>query len=155
MPGPNNLTTFILSFIIWPGLIYSSVYTYIGITIVILYTIALVYLSLGSTNITTNNTEILITHIGNNTGALPYLSCHTDQTNLISTGMGEWYYPNGSVIQELEAAGESFYRGRHDQTVNLHRRQELNPLSPTGSFCCVVPSALGEQTFCVNIGIHV
>ena len=27
-----------------------------------------------------------------------------------------------------------------------------NPLSPTGSFCCVIPTTRGETTFCVNIG---
>ena len=78
--------------------------------------------------------------------------------NFFSTGVGEWYYPNGSVVQEKvesENAGESFYRGRNEQTVNLHRRQELDPLSPTGSYCCVIASTLGEQTFCVNIGIRV
>ena len=123
-----------------------------------------VYLSLGSTIITTNNTEVLITHIGENVASS--LNCHTDLTaccrNSDTGGQGprgEWYYPDGSVVQNNAAsmaAGEGFYRIRNDpQVVRLNRRHYGVPspaLSPTGSYCCVIPTTKGEMTFCANIG---
>ena len=66
-----------------------------------------VYLTLGSgPRITTNNTEILITGIGEDVfGVLPSLTCHTDLTaccrSIDNNGMGslgQWMYPDGSVI---------------------------------------------------------
>ena len=126
--------------------------------------IATVYLSLGSTIFTTNNTEILISDIGENApGGLPSLTCHTDLTEccrLIDTGSqggrGEWYSPDGRMVQRNYGsivAGEDFYRVRNaPQVVRLARRDSSNPLSPTGSYCCVIPTTKGEMTFCANIG---
>ena len=120
-----------------------------------------VYLSLGSTTITTNNTEVLITDIGEDgVGRLPSLTCHTDLTECcrnIETGMGgmgEWYYPDGRVIPN-QAAGEGFYRVRNaPQVVRLARREAstIPALSPTGTYCCVIPTTGGEMTFCANLG---
>ena len=122
-----------------------------------------VYLSLGSTVITTNNTEVLITDIGEDTpGELPSLTCHTDLTECCRNsdtggqgGRGEWYYPDGRALQNYAvsmAAGESFYRVRNaPQVIRLARRRRN--LSPTGSYCCVIPTTGGEMTFCANIGI--
>ena len=121
------------------------------------------YLSLGSKNITTNNSEILITDIGEDApfGGLPSLTCHTDLTECCRNvdtggqgGRGEWYYPDGRVVQNnanSTAARESFYRVRNaPQVVRLARRS--TSLSPTGSYCCVIPTNGGERTFCANIG---
>ncbi|XP_064386689.1 sushi, von Willebrand factor type A, EGF and pentraxin domain-containing protein 1-like [Halichondria panicea] len=69
-----------------------------------------VYLSLGygSTNITTNNTEIPITDIGEDAaGGLPSLTCYTDLTaycrsnaeNNGNGGLGQWTYPDGTLVQ--------------------------------------------------------
>ena len=119
-----------------------------------------VYFSLGSTNITTNNSEILITDIGEDVpGGLPSLTCHTDLTECCRNpdtrgqgGRGEWYYPDGRTVPN-QAANEDFYRVRNaPQVVRLSRRQRSNPLSPTGSYCCVVPTTRGEMTFCANTG---
>ena len=76
-----------------------------------------VYLSLGSIMITTNNTEVLITDIGEDiSGGLPSLTCHTDlveccrnsdNNNMGSLG-GEWYYPDGSVVPNSAAAWRGF-----------------------------------------------
>ena len=122
-----------------------------------------VYLSLGSTNITTNNTEVLITDIGeDHPGGLSRLTCHTDLTECCRNsdtggqgGRGEWYYPDGRTVQNYAvsmAAGEGFYRVRNaPQVVRLARRDASNPLSPTGSYCCVIPTTRGEMTFCANI----
>ncbi len=62
--------------------------------------------------ITTNNTEILITDIGEEAqGGLPSLTCRTDLTACCrgmetgSGGVGQWTYPDGSVI--LNNAGST------------------------------------------------
>ncbi len=66
-----------------------------------------VYLTLGSgPNITTDNTEILITAIGQTAdGDLPPLTCHTDLTTCCRSsdnngmgGQGQWRFPDGSVL---------------------------------------------------------
>ncbi len=126
-----------------------------------------VYLSLGSTNITTNNTEILITDIGEDAeGGLPSLTCHTDLTQCCSghpdnngnAGLGQWTYPNGSLILNnggSTTAEEYFYFMRNaPQTIRLAHRRSINPppLSPTGSYCCTIPTTGGEMTLCVNLG---
>ena len=103
---------------------------------------------------------ILASDIGQN--ASSRLSCHTDLESCCRSSdtedlepLGEWYYPDGRVVQNKDGAknsSETFYRGRNLQTVNLLNRQELNSMSPTGSYCCVVPTAGGELvTFCASI----
>ncbi len=121
-------------------------------------------LSLGSSIITTNNTEILITDIGENAlEGLPSLSCHTDLTTCCrkrdsggSGGLGQWTYPNGSLLlNNLNSrdAGEQLYFVRNaPQLIRLARHKRNNPLSPTGSYCCTVPTSAGEVTFCAIIG---
>ena len=121
-----------------------------------------VYLSLGPTNITTNNTEVLITDIGEDApGGLPSLTCHTDLTECCRIGdtgglgkWGEWYYSDGRMVPQ-QGAKEDFYRVRNaPQVVRLARRDSINPpvLTPTGSYCCIIPTTGGEMTFCANIG---
>ena len=123
-----------------------------------------VYLTLGSTIITTNNTEVLITDIGENApGGLPSLTCHTNLTQCcrnIDTGgqggRGEWYYPDGRVVPN-HAAFEGFYRVRNAPQVARLARRIAEPgvtftLSPTGTYCCVIPTTEGEMTFCANLG---
>ncbi len=126
-----------------------------------------VTLSLGSGPvITINNTEILITDIGEGAGGgLPSLTCNTIYTNCCrnfaeNNGMGplgQWTYPNGNVILQNSGstnAGQQFYITRNAaQIIRLSRRQDNNPLTPTGSYCCTVPTSAGiEMTFCVNLG---
>ncbi len=123
-----------------------------------------VYLSSGSTNITINNkTEILITDIRED-GSLPSLTCHTDLTaccrsvadNNGSGALGQWTYPNGSVILRngpSATAGQQFYILRNaPQLIRLNHREANNPLTPTGSYCCTVPTNGGEMTLCANLG---
>lgn len=118
----------------------------------------------GESIVNTNNTEILIGDIGesNREG----LFCHTDlltccriadNVNGSGNGQGEWFYPNGSVInRELIALtnGEGFYSQRREQSVRLDRFQATNVLSPTGSFCCTVPTTVGDTIFCANLGMR-
>ena len=64
------------------------------------------YLTLRSGPSTTNNTEILITAIGEGAvGGLPSLTCHTDLTTCCRSAenngmgpLGQWTYPDGSVV---------------------------------------------------------
>ena len=120
---------------------------------------------MGSTKITTNNTEVLITDIGEDgSGGLPSLTCHTDLTtccrngdnnNMGSLG-GEWYYPDGRVVPN-SAAGEGFYRIRNaPQVARLARRIAglgiTLTFGPTGTYCCVIPTSGGELTFCAELG---
>ena len=128
------------------------------------YTSLIVYLSLGSTIITSNNTEVLITDIGEEAfGYLPSLTCHTDLTECCRNsdtggqgGRGAWYYPDGRTLQNNEgsmAAGERFYFVRNDpQLIRLARRDAINPFSPTGFYCCVIPTTAGGMTFCAKLG---
>ena len=119
-------------------------------------------MSLGTEIITTNNTDILITAIGENvTGGLSHLICHTDlvgccrANHTIGAGsVGEWLYPNGTVVPN-DTAEWDFYSGRNDvQVVSLSRRiyNETAAISPVGLYCCVIPTTTGEQTFCANLG---
>ncbi|XP_064386390.1 sushi, von Willebrand factor type A, EGF and pentraxin domain-containing protein 1-like [Halichondria panicea] len=122
-----------------------------------------VYLTLGSgPSITTNNTEILITDIGEDAG-LPSLTCHTDFTTCCRSvadnngngALGQWTYPDGSVILGNGAsatAGQQFYSVRGaPQVIRLARRETTNPLTRTGSYCCTVPTTGGEMTLCANL----
>ncbi len=112
--------------------------------------------------ITTNNTEILITTIGVDNSyydGLPPLICHTDLTtccrNVDNNGMGgqgQWTYPDGSVILNDGGSTKQFYINRNaPQLIRLNRRV-TNPLTPTGSYCCTVPTTGGETTICANLG---
>ncbi|XP_064386674.1 sushi, von Willebrand factor type A, EGF and pentraxin domain-containing protein 1-like [Halichondria panicea] len=120
-----------------------------------------VYLSSGSTKIN-NKTEIIITDIGED-GGLPSLTCHTDLTTCCRSmtdnngngSLGQWMYPTGSVILgngASLAAGQKFYVKRNaPQLIKLNRREINNPLTPTGSYCCTVPTTGGEITLCANL----
>ncbi len=123
-----------------------------------------VYLTLGSgPNITTNNTEILIIDIGEG-GGLPSLTCHTDLTaccrsiadNNGNGALGQWTFPDRSMILKKGAsmtAGQQFYIVKStSQVINLARREANNPLTPTGSYCCTVPTTGVKMTLCANLG---
>ncbi len=108
------------------------------------------------------DTEILITSIGEDADSL--LTCHTDlvaccRSMVDNNGMGplgQWTYPDGSVLLGNGAsmtAGQQFYVIRDAaQLIRLARRETTNPLTPTGSYCCTVPTSGGDMTLCVNLG---
>ncbi len=120
-----------------------------------------VFLSLsGSTNLS-NNTEILITDIGEDTdGGLPSLTCHTDLTACCrgadhsgDGGLGQWTYPGGELLPKKSKVitNDNFYFVRNaPKLIRLARIN--NPLSPTGSYCCTVPTTRGDMTLCANLG---
>ena len=83
--------------------------------------------------------------------------------------MGEWFYPNGSLVGENDhidlqgfypngsLVGENdhidlqgFYKSRGTAKVQLSRREGIT--SPTGKFCCQVPNANNTSiSICVNL----
>ena len=84
-----------------------------------------------------NNSVLLLNDIGQfSTGSAILFT--TNRSPCCSTnGIGEWYYPNGSLVPN-NAAGQGFFRTRgKNQTIYLNRRN--NAQSPTGSFCCELP----------------
>ena len=50
--------------------------------------------------------------------------------------------------------GQQFYIVRDArQVIVLNRRvSPNNPLTPTGSYCCTVPTTGGDMTLCANLG---
>ena len=90
-----------------------------------------------------NNSEISITLIGEE--ADKALLCTTDlyqfyhETNNTLDNIGQWYFPNGSII---ETNGHIFV-SRGLDVVRLHRRN--NVTMPTGMFVCEIPDASGTN----------
>ncbi len=99
--------------------------------------------------------EIPITAVGEY-AICPQLICHSDLTN--GGLLGQWRYPDGSMILTYVnsvAAGQDFYVYTDDinpHSIGLNRRELVNPLTPTGSYCCTVPTTGGEMTLCANLG---
>ena len=119
-----------------------------------------VYLSLGTVNpmITTNNSKILITAIGEDIHVLPVLTCHTDlvaccrgsDTGTVS--MGNWFNPIGDMLLNKDGGGDFYIRRNDAQLIRLSRRIPPGATSPVGLYCCVIPTTMGEMTFCANLG---
>ena len=132
---------------------------YLHLITIYLSSLGPVYLSLGTVNpmITTNNTNILITTIGEDVDSLPVLTCHTDLVECCrgsdhpgTGGLGNWFNPNGDMLTN-EGDGGDFYIRRNDaQLIRLNRRRSAT--SPVGLYCCVIPTTIGEQIFCANLG---
>ena len=113
----------------------------------------------------TNNSDIFINEIGetDHISLIPTqnnaLQCVTDRIPCcqFSPRVGEWYFPNGTVIPGLIDHGLVLYRnrGRDDGTVNLNYNNSTLPaLTPTGLFCCVLPDMDNEnQRLCANLDI--
>ncbi len=130
--------------------------------------ILVVYLTLGPTTITTDNTEVGIIDIAittkkkaNETSSY-LLTCHTDDTtccrgsDIGSTGTkGKWTYPNGTKVPGFSAKNNFFAVRTAPRQISLARTEGvmLPPLSPNGSFCCTVPTTGGVMmTLCANLG---
>ena len=115
-----------------------------------------VYLSLKGT-IYPNNSDIIITEIGQTYPSNEGLQCVTDRMPCCREDIlaGSWYYPNDGGIVLARVWGTAFYRSRgNDGTVNLNRVSN-DVVMPTGRFCCVVPDTTSQNvTLCVNLGQH-
>ena len=108
-----------------------------------------VYFSIQSREVS-NNSYLLITDIGE--GDCGALFCFTDNTLCCSdtrTGLGQWFYPNGSLIG-TKSDGQNFYVDRGPSVIRLNRRN--NATSISGQFCCKVPDAASVSiSVCVNV----
>ena len=85
-----------------------------------------VYLSLSSANYLTGLSDIPLSSIGEGRGSS--LICHTDSRTCcgqldtgVEGGVGEWYYPNGSVIS-ADSARDRLYVMREQMSVSLNHR---------------------------------
>ena len=67
--------------------------------------------------------------------------------------LGQWTYPDGSVLLGNAAsyhAGQQFYVNRNSgQIIGLNRREAYNPLTPTGSYCCTIPTSGNKYYHCI------
>ena len=85
------------------------------------------------------------------------LLCHTNKIDCCTNSMGqirvgEWYYPNGTLVGIRKIMGIEFYRDRYTQVVRLNHRQGMFVLR--GRFSCEVPDANDvNRTVFVNIGM--
>ena len=86
-----------------------------------------------------------LTDIGEGDDALLCLTnntqCCRGPDNLNGGGLGEWYFPDGTLVP----SGNTFsiYRNRNRSTVQLNRRN--NAQSPTGVYRCEIPDASGSN----------
>ena len=83
------------------------------------------------------------------------LTCNTDKIPCCRESdyrYGEWIFPNGSKVLNLNF-GSTMFRSRwFDGTISLSRRNDTGSYA-TGLFCCVVPDAADiDQTLCANVG---
>ena len=65
--------------------------------------------------------------------------------------MGVWHW---EMVAQRRQAGQEFYINKNGgQIIGLNRRETTNPVTPTGSYCCTVPTDGGvEMTLCANLG---
>ena len=98
--------------------------------------------------------------VGSNTlgdGDSMGLRCLTDSTQCCrrsdnpSTGaLGEWYFPDGTLVRDGLVASRSIFRNRGPSVVRLNRRN--NAQSPTGVYRCEIPDASGT-TESIFVGV--
>lgn len=84
------------------------------------------------------------------------LQCVTDAIQCCARArVGEWYFPSGARVP-IRMQALTFYRNRGDDgTVNLNRlgNTDRETTSPTGLYCCSIPSASGiDQLVCIYVG---
>lgn len=95
-----------------------------------------------------NNTVVMGEHIGEGAAGL---LCVTNSASCCRVNrMGEFYYPNGTVVPVLRS-GYIFYRNRGIKIVRLNRRESFQ--FPVGKYRCVIPDANGaNQNLYIDIG---
>ena len=115
-----------------------------------------VYISSRNSKINTNS-RIFITDIGE--GDCGALFCYTDLIECCCDSdtpdgvgvLGQWLYPNGSVVG-TRSDGQDFFIDRGPSVVRLNRRSSSNASSTTGLFCCEIPDATSTITkICTNV----
>ena len=97
-----------------------------------------------------NGSEVLLTDIGERDNALLCLTANTQCCNIDRVQLGEWYFPDGTLVPDGQDASRSIYRNRGPRVVQLNRRN--NATSPTGVYRCEVPDASGtNQTISITL----
>ena len=68
-------------------------------------------------------------------------------------GVGEWYYPNGSVIS-ADSARRGLYVTREQMSVSLNHRSGSKQTVTSGLYCCAVPTSERELIYsCIILGV--
>ena len=97
-----------------------------------------------------NNTAVLVENIGEGQNAL--LCYTTNPTCCGNRRVGEFYFPNNTMVPILSAGG-SFYRNRGNKHIRLNRRNDAT--SPTGRYRCQLPDVNGEmQSIFIDLGMR-
>lgn len=66
-------------------------------------------------------------------------------------GVGDWYFPNGTVVpRNSDAQMANFTRRGFTHQVRLNRRN--NAMSPTGIYICIVPGEMGNASANISVG---
>ena len=96
-----------------------------------------------------NKSIIILENIGEGDCAL-YCYTNCSHCDLKANRMGEWYYPNSSVVR-VNGSHDDIYRDRSKNFIRLNWRR--NPVMSTGVYCCGIPiydmNTFGN--FCVGI----
>ena len=114
-----------------------------------------VYLSLSSTNFLSGLSAIHLSSMGE--GHDSSLVCHTDLASCcqqldsgVEGGLGEWHYPDGSVVGSSRK-GDGLYVSRDRMSISLNYRGDGTNI-PGGVYCCFVPTTEGVLHYCIKIG---
>ena len=101
-----------------------------------------------------NKSYVNIGDIGEDDKAL---LCHTDKSGCCRNDpnrLGEWHFPNGTLVDNKVTSGGEFYRNRGTQVVLLHHREGSFAGTSRGRFQCEIPDASDKvQTIYVYIGM--
>lgn len=123
-----------------------------------------VSLSLGGTTLA-NNSVVVIADIGDGRAVPPRsppLICTTTFTPCCGTQPnrhGEWYYPDGTMVQNKVMSNTNIYRDRTDNgtdtdgSVRLNRRNG-NARTPTGIYICTLPGVSAEANETLLVGVY-
>ena len=102
-----------------------------------------------------NNSNLVLTDIGESTSSSA-LFCVTDNAeccrgsdNPNGGGLGEWYFPDGTLVPTGNT--NSIYRNRDRSAVRLNRMSTVE--APTGVYRCEVPDASGTNQS-VSVGLY-
>ena len=93
-----------------------------------------------------NNSNVFIGGIGEEDDAL---LCLTDATQCCrgsdnpSGALGEWYFPDGTLVPDGQDASRDIFRNRGPSVVRLNHRN--NAQSPTGVYRCEIPDVSGTN----------
>ena len=105
----------------------------------------------------TNNSIVAFGGVAEGDNALLCLTnssqCCRAPDNPNGGGLGEWYFPDGTLVLDGLDTSRSIYRNRGASVVRLNRRN--NAQSPTGVYRCEIPDASGTtQNIFVAVNIN-